>query len=706
MHSAWTQDATLLAAILATLLPFLAFVLIMVATLSWPRLSAGLSIAAVTVSLGCAVFLLEAHWNLEKPIQYTARWLVSGDINIPLGYLLDPTSLLMLTTVALISFLIQVYSLGYMAGDPGFSRYYAFLSLFVWAMMCLALAPNLFQLYIFWELVGLSSYFLIGFWYEKFSASQAGKKALVMTRVGDVSLLLGILLVLLHLGNLNILEIDSPEVAAHMSPNLLTLSALLIFGGIIGKSAQFPLLTWLPDAMEGPTPVSALLHSSTMVAAGVYLFERLFPFFLLSPVAMTVGLAIGAVSMLMAATMAMVSRDMKQILAYSTISQLGFMIMGLDAGSFFSGVFHLTTHAGFKALLFLCAGVFIHKYATNDIFELARQGGRGLKIPMTCTLIGAAALAGIPPLSGFFSKEAILAGLANLSNPIWLAAGLLGVFLTAYYAFRMIFILLFPRTAMALAGAAKVAISPKDRNPPWPPFEKGGNRPSSPFSYGATNTSPFPNGGTNTSPFSKGGSRGIFTVKSPEANAHGPGGPHSGHAAGQHRRVYWVMAWPLIILAGITVMLGFLQSPLETFLGHQYPAVALPEAAHIVWLPYLALILTIGGVGLAWAEFGRRDARQVGFVERIPVLYRLFTERWYLDHFYRLLVDRVIDRGIATLFFENDNKVIDGSIDGMCKGTVAMGRLLAFLNSAMIQYRLLATFAVLVLLSLYLFLKF
>ena len=587
MHTAWTQDATLLAAILATLLPFVAFVLIMVATRSWPRLSAGLSIAAVTVSLGCAVFLLGTHWNLEKPIQYTARWLVSGDINIPLGYLLDPTSLLMLTTVALISFLIQVYSLGYMAGDPGFSRYYAFMSLFVWAMMCLALAPNLFQLYIFWELVGLSSYFLIGFWYEKFSASQAGKKALVMTRVGDVSLLLGILLVLLHLGNLNILEIDSPEVAAHMSPNLLTLSALLIFGGIIGKSAQFPLLTWLPDAMEGPTPVSALLHSSTMVAAGVYLFERLFPFFLLSPVAMTVGLAIGAVSMLMAATMAMVSRDMKQILAYSTISQLGFMIMGLDAGSFFSGVFHLTTHAGFKALLFLCAGVFIHKYATNDIFELARQGGRSLKIPMTCTLIGAAALAGIPPLSGFFSKEAILAGLADLSNPIWLAAGLLGVFLTAYYAFRLIFILLFPRTAMALEGAAKDAISAK----PAPAM----------------------------------GGRGDFIQEFTEGNAHGPGGPHSGHAAGQHRLIYWVMAWPLIILAGITVLLGFLQSPLETFLGHQYPAVELPEATHIVWLPYLALILTIGGVGLAWAEFGRRGARQVGFVERIPVLYRLFS---------------------------------------------------------------------------------
>jgi NADH-quinone oxidoreductase subunit L len=629
-----TEDATLLTAIVATLLPLVSFVLIMVLTRARPQLSAGLSIGAVTISLGCALFLLIRHWDLEKPIQYTGRWLASTSVEIPFGFLLDPVSLLMLTTVALISFLIQLYSLGYMAGDPGFARYYGFMSLFVWAMMCLAVSPNMFQLYIFWELVGLSSYFLIGFWYEKFSASQAGKKAFVMTRAGDVALFLGILLVLMHLGNLNILEMDSPQMAACMSPTMLNISAILIFGGIIGKSAQFPLLTWLPDAMEGPTPVSALLHSSTMVAAGVYLFERLFPFFALSPVATAFGIGIGAISMLLSSSMAMVSRDIKKILAYSTISQLGFMIMGLDAGDFFAGAFHLTTHAGFKALLFLCAGVLIHKYETNDIFELGKQGSRRLRVPIVCMVIGAGALAGLPPLSGFFSKELILAGLAHLSNPIWLLAGLLGVFLTAYYAFRMIFILLFPRDLESTGG-------------------------------------------------------GTFSNSDPD--------PH----AGPHRGLYRVMAWPLLILAGATILLGFLQTPLERFLGTT--AVPIPEGAHYAWLPYLALSLSVAGVGLAWIEFGRRGAGQIGFVERIPALHKLFAERWYIDDFYRLFVDRVIDRGISTLFYENDNKVIDGGIDGMCKGTVESGRIVAFLHSGMIQYRLLVTFAAMVLLSLYFF---
>ena len=242
-------------------------------------------------------------------------------------------------------------------------------------MMSLTLSPTMLQLYIFWELVGLSSYLLIGFWYEKFSASEAGKKAFVMTRFGDVAFFIGLLLVLMHLGNLNILDINGSHIQTQMSAGLITLSALLIFGGIVGKSAQFPLLTWLPDAMEGPTPVSALLHSATMVAAGVYLFARLFPYFSLSSTAMLVFLVIGTISMLMASTMAMVSRDVKQVWAYSTISQLGFMIMGLAAGGYFAGVYHLTTHAAFKALLFLCSGVFIHAYESNDIFEISDRGG-------------------------------------------------------------------------------------------------------------------------------------------------------------------------------------------------------------------------------------------------------------------------------------------------------------------------------------------
>jgi NADH-quinone oxidoreductase subunit L len=633
-----TWDFTLMAAVLATLLPFVVFILIMVFTRAYPRLSAGLSIAAVTISLVSAIFLLARNWHLEAPIQFLGRWLVSGDINIPFGFLLDQTSLLMLTVVAAISFLVQVYSLGYMAGDAGFSRYYAFMSLFVWAMMNLTLSLTMLQLYVFWELVGLSSYLLIGFWYEKFSATEAGKKAFVMTRFGDVAFFLGLLLVLVHLGNLNILEMNSPQVAIRMSPALITFSSLLIFGGIIGKSAQFPLMTWLPDAMEGPTPVSALLHSATMVAAGVFLFGRLFPFFSHSATAMAVFLAIGTISMLLASTMAMVSRDIKQVWAYSTISQLGFMIMGLAAGSYFAGMFHLTTHAGFKALLFLCAGVFIHAFESNDVFEISRQGGRRLKIPMICTAIAVAALAGLPPFSGFFSKEVILAALADLKNPMWLAAGLLGAFLTAYYAFRLIFIIIFPKE-----------LKPKEHKPKEHKID--------------------PNTG--------------------QEDDHGQG-------------TYWLMAWPLIILATATVLLGFFQGSLEEFFKGQKIVQAAQGGRH-AWLPFVALGSAALGVVLAWLEFGRRGSEQVGFVEKIAPLNSLFSERWYIDRFYRRFLDVVIYGVISNLCTKNDNRIIDGGINGLGRGTVETGRFVSFLHLGMIQYRLLAIFVVIVLLVLYFF---
>jgi len=623
-----TWDFTLMATVLATLLPFVVFILIMVFTRNYLRLSAGLSIGAVTISLVSAIFLLARNWHLQAPIQFLGRWLVSGDIIIPFGFLLDQTSLLMLTVVAAISFLVQIYSLGYMAGDEGFSRYYAFMSLFAWAMMNLTISLTMLQLYIFWELVGLSSYLLIGFWYEKFSATEAGKKAFVMTRFGDVAFFLGLLLVLVHLGNLNILEMNSPQITTRMSPALITFSSLLIFGGIIGKSAQFPLMTWLPDAMEGPTPVSALLHSATMVAAGVFLFGRLFPFFSHSATAMAVFLAIGTISMLLASTMAMVSRDIKQVWAYSTISQLGFMIMGLAAGSYFAGMFHLTTHAGFKALLFLCAGVFIHAFESNDVFEISRQGGRRLKIPTICTVIAAAALAGLPPFSGFFSKEVILAALADLKNPVWLAAGLLGAFLTAYYAFRLIFIILFPRDAQV------------SRN-------------------------------------------------------NGQGHDH-GHG------VYRLMGWPLIILASGTVLLGFFQGSLEGFFKGQQILQG-KQGVHHAWLPFVALTSAFFGVVLAWLEFGRRGAGQVGFVEKIAPLNKLFAERWYIDRFYRRFLDVVIYGVISNLCTKNDNRIIDGGVDGLGKGIVETGRFVSLLHLGMIQPKLLTIFMVIVLLALYFF---
>jgi NADH-quinone oxidoreductase subunit L len=628
----WTVGITAATA----LLPFCAFLLIMVFTRKRERLSAGLSIGAIAVSLAGALLLLIQYRHLTTPVQYAGQWLVSGSITIPVGFLLDPLSLLMLFIVTVICFLVQIYSLGYMAGDRGFSRYYAFMSLFAWAMISLTLSSSLFQLYVFWELVGLSSYLLIGFWYEKFSASEAGKKAFVMTRFGDVAFMIGLLLVLMNLGNLDILKLNSPMVTAHMAPGLITLSALLIFGGVVGKSAQFPLLTWLPDAMEGPTPVSALLHSATMVAAGVFLFARLFPFFSHSPTAMTVCLAIGTISMLLSSTMAMVSRDIKQVWAYSTISQLGYMIMALAAGGYVAGVFHLTTHAGFKALLFLCSGVFIHKYETNDMFDIGRRGGRGLKTPMICMVIAAAALSGLPPFSGFFSKEMIMAQLASLDNPIWLVAGLSGVFLTAYYAFRLIFIILFPKDINDEAAQEHAAIHEDDEK--------------------------------------------------------------------EHLH-YREMAWPLVILAAVTVVLGFGKKMLALFLIGRTAGTEEIAGHHPEWLLYVSVGLAAMGLVVTWVEFGRRKAGQIGFVERIPAIKSLFLQRWYIDWMYRRLLDVVIYRGVSNICTKNDNRVIDGSIDAMCEGTVRSGRMLSELHLSMIQYKLLVMFVVIFFLALYFFLS-
>ncbi len=607
---------SLWAAAITSVGPMIAFAAIMILLRKTPRASAAVSLTAVTASLVCAVFLLFRHWGMTTPMQATVHWMVSGDMVIPLGILLDPLSLLMLVVVAVICFLVQVYSLGYMAGDPGFSRYYGFMSLFAWAMTALVLSPMLLQLYIFWELVGLASYLLIGFWYEKFSATQAGKKAFIMTRTGDLAFFLGILLLLAAGGTVNILELNSIVLPGGLNSLLGALAALLIFGGIIGKSAQFPLLTWLPDAMEGPTPVSALLHSATMVAAGVFLYGRLFPFFSHSAIVMGFTLAIGTISMLLAATMAIVSRDIKQVWAYSTISQLGFMIMGLGAGGYFGGMFHLITHAGFKALLFLCAGALIHHYHSNDMFVIGRGGGRRMKIPVICTVIGAAALSGIWPFSGFFSKEAIMASLAGLENPVWLMAGLLGVFLTAYYTFRLIFIILFPKS-----------------------------------------------------------------IESAD--------PHT--SANDKSSADRFMAAPLLVLAAITIVFGFFQVPLHGFLidipGHG-------PAHGPVWLLPMALGLAIAAVILAWFEFGRKQASQMGFVEKMAPLYRLFSERWYLDHIYRWAVDNLLDKGIAALCQKNDDHVVDGGVHALSNGIVAGAKSIAGWHQALIQRKLMVVFAV------------
>ncbi|MBI3333315.1 MAG: NADH-quinone oxidoreductase subunit L [Candidatus Omnitrophica bacterium] len=366
------------------------------------------------------------------------------------GFQADPLSITMCLVVTVVGWLIMLYSIGYMGGDPRFSRFFAYLSLFFFAMLTLVLAGDLLLLYIGWEGVGLCSYLLISFWFEKPAAANAGKKAFLTTRVGDLGLLAGILLIAKRAGDLSLTNLAAKGAALG---GWAPAAALLIFWGAAGKSAQFPLHVWLPDAMEGPTPVSALIHAATMVAAGVYLVARTLPLFLPNPNALLAVATIGGITSFFAATIACTQTDLKRILAYSTISQLGFMMMGLGAGSAFAGIFHLVTHAWFKALLFLGAGSVIHAVHHQDV---TRMGGLWRSMPVTALTftVAAIAMAGIPPLSGFWSKEEILRRLAG-SGPPFLILGLSIAFLTAFYITR----------AVVLTFAGKPHVIPANAHP-------------------------------------------------------------------------------------------------------------------------------------------------------------------------------------------------------------------------------------------------
>ena len=433
---------TLTLVLLATGVPLICFLICILALRPHPGAARVVALGGMGLSLFGSVTLL-----LQGPVEpLRFLWFSSGEIQLQFGFLLDGLSLLFAVAVALITFCVMLYSIGYMAGDPGTTRYFAMLSFFAWAMLSFVYAVDLLQAFIFWELVGLASFFLIGFWYEKPEANAAAKKAFLMTRVGDVGLFIGILLILPLSNSFDLPHLLDPQagLVRLALPATLTLITLLIFVGIVGKSAQFPLHTWLPDAMEGPTPVSALLHSATMVAAGVFLMARLHPLFMASEQTRTVVLCVATFTAILASTMAMVERDIKKVLAYSSISQLGFMLIGLGAGSLFAGVFHLVTHAVFKALLFLCSGVYIHHLATNDMEEIGRRGGRKLRLTTAALVVGSAALAGVPPLAGFFSKEEIFAQLGHGGLGPFAIGAFAAAFLTAYYTGRMVFLVVAP----------------------------------------------------------------------------------------------------------------------------------------------------------------------------------------------------------------------------------------------------------------------
>jgi NADH-quinone oxidoreductase subunit L len=572
------------------------------------------------------------------------EWLrLAPGFRITLGVHLDALSWVMVAVVCFVSLLVQIYSIGYMRGEAGYARYFAYLSLFTASMLGLVVADNLFQLYVCWELVGICSYLLIGFWWQKPSAVDAAKKAFVVTRFGDVGFLVGVLLLASVAGSFDFHTVGRTVLAISHGGNIavplvsaqvfLTLAPLLLFCGAVGKSAQFPLHIWLPDAMEGPTPVSALIHAATMVAAGVYMVARLLPIFAASEIAMNTVMVVGGITALMAATIALVQTDIKRVLAYSTISQLGYMMLGLGAGAQEAGMFHLVTHAMFKALLFLAAGSVIHAMHaavhpsgqapriaedphtehptpadtttaqpehpntehpnTFDPNDLRRMGGLSRRMPATAIAsgIGVLALAGFPGLSGFWSKDAILTALLTSGSPaawVLLVVAIVVAGLTAFYATRM--------WMLAFAGEPRSeAAAHIHESPP------------------------------------------VMTLP------------------------LWALAVPSLFLGGYLAAGG----RFEAFLSLTGEAGTEPMN---LTLTATASLVALAGILLAWRLY--RAPAAVDPVERWPG-YGLFANLWYVDAFWtKAGAASVLALGRAVAWF--DRAVVDGTINGigaLCRDT-------------------------------------
>ena len=405
---------------------------------SWIACSAlGLSFL-FSILIFFSLLQLAPEARAAVPDKVLFDWIVSGDLKTVIGYKVDPLSIIMALVVSGVSFFIHIYSVGYMHNDPGFTRYFAYLNLFVFMMLTLVLANNFLLMFVGWEGVGLCSYLLIGFWFERDAPANAGKKAFVVNRVGDFGFLLAIFLIFVHLGTL---EFNGVFAGAHaLDAVTVTLITLLLFVGAAGKSAQIPLYVWLPDAMEGPTPVSSLIHAATMVTSGVYMIARCNILYSMAPVSMAAVAIVGAATAIFAASMGLLQFDIKRVLAYSTISQLGYMFLAVGVGAFSAGIFHLMTHAFFKGLLFLGAGSVMH--AMSGELDMRNMGGIWKRTPITfwTFLIATLAIAGIPGFAGFFSKDEILWQTFNSGHRYLWLVGAVAAGMTAFYMFRLVFV--------------------------------------------------------------------------------------------------------------------------------------------------------------------------------------------------------------------------------------------------------------------------
>ncbi len=418
-----------------------------------------IAVPALLASFVTSCMVFARVWHGETWTGDLFPWVVAGSFKAPLTAQVDQLTAVMLLVVTGVGFLIHLYSAGYMHDDDGYARFFTYLNLFVFSMVMLVLAGNFLVLYVFWEAVGLCSYLLIGFWYEKKSASDAGKKAFIVNRVGDFGFGLGIMLIWVTFGTLNYGDVFA-KADASVSGGVYLAIALLLFIGACGKSAQLPLFTWLPDAMEGPTPVSALIHAATMVTAGVYMVARCHKLFEMAPLSLEIVAWVGGLTAIFAASIGLVQTDIKRVLAYSTISQLGYMFVGVGVGAYAAGIFHLVTHAFFKALLFLGAGSVIHGLSGEQ--DLRKMGGLAPRMMTTTVtfLVGAFGLAGVPPLAGFFSKDEILGAVFHGHRYLLWAILLAGAFMTAFYTFRLVFLAFFGGPRMPKEVAHHIHESP------------------------------------------------------------------------------------------------------------------------------------------------------------------------------------------------------------------------------------------------------
>ena len=538
---------------------------------------------------------IDAAGNRLQSVIFDFTWLeFTKNLVIKLGFLLDPISAMMLVVITTISFMVHLYSLGYMHGEKGFQRYYAFLSLFSFSMLGLVVATNIFQMYIFWELVGASSFLLIGFYYTKPSAVSASKKAFIVTRFADLGFLIGILILSFFTETFNFIDMTSaPENvlastggATFMGASVLTWALVLIFMGGMGKSAMMPLHIWLPDAMEGPTPVSALIHAATMVVAGVYLVARMFPVYLMEEAALTIVTVVGALTALYAAIVACTQVDIKRVLAFSTISQIAFMMVSLGVArpeihegvGYMASMFHLFTHAMFKALLFLGAGALIHAVHSNDYTSM---GGLRKYMPIThiTFLIGCLAIAGIPPFAGFFSKDEIL--VAAFENSmlwgLWMTA-VAG--LTAFYMFRLYYR--------------------------------------------------------------------IFWWNTPDYEKHG----HVPHDAP------WTMTLPLIILATVSIVAGFI--PFGEFVTWNREVYHI----HLNWtVATTSVVVAVVAILIATVMYRKENAISDKIANSVKGLWTAAYNRFYFDELYLFITHKIIFNLVSRPIAWFDRHIIDGSMD-------------------------------------------